>query len=202
MQPTHLCVGLMTIALVTRAPADAGRTAPEHVAVLNTRSCWRGLFVHAATAVRQGKGLEPIEPNIRRRPVQLPANWTASNVDDSGWAIRTGPFFGIPSGTSPRSGTSERGLICLRNDSLVQDPAKATGLTVSVGYRGGAVVYVNGREIARSHLPAGDLKRNTKDCWTIGQSGSSASTPSAPPSCSADRRGTPWRRGCSTQQGR
>ena len=45
--------------------------------------------------------------------------------------------------------------LCLRGKFTVTDPARVKGLTISVDYQGGAVVYVNGQEMARGHLAAG-----------------------------------------------
>ena len=35
------------------------------------------------------------------------------------------------------------------------DPAQVKSLTLSVSYQGGVVVYFNGEEVARQHLPQG-----------------------------------------------
>jgi hypothetical protein len=51
--------------------------------------------------------------------------------------------------------------LSLRGKFMVPDPARAGELTLSLTYRGGAVVYLNGKEIARGHLPAGELKPET-----------------------------------------
>jgi hypothetical protein len=44
--------------------------------------------------------------------------------------------------------------LCLRGKFAVEDPDKVRKLTLTLAYRGGAVVYVNGKEVARGHLPA------------------------------------------------
>ncbi len=78
--------------------------------------------------------------------VAAPANWKAPNFDDSDW----------PRGTAVRAIRSpylER--LCLRGKFTVTDPAKVKGLSVSVDYHGGAVVYVNEQEIGRQNLAAG-----------------------------------------------
>lgn len=48
-------------------------------------------------------------------------------------------------------------LLCLRTRFGVEDPARAQGLTLHLLYLGGAVVFVNGAEVARSHLPPGPI---------------------------------------------
>lgn len=103
-------------------------------------------------------------------------NWMAPDLDDTSWPRRRGtigPLQGYGQTlASPVSGT-EWGdlwnspspawtrLICARSKFRVDDPAAAKGLKVSVSYYGGAVVYVNGRELARAHLPVGDLTFDT-----------------------------------------
>ena len=44
--------------------------------------------------------------------------------------------------------------LSLRGKFHIDDPARAEGLKLSLVYRGGAAVFVNGREVARDHLPA------------------------------------------------
>ncbi|HUU22566.1 MAG TPA: glycoside hydrolase domain-containing protein, partial [Phycisphaerae bacterium] len=58
-----------------------------------------------------------------------------------------------------RGGAPSRflGQISLRGRFRVTDPAKVQGLKLTLEYRGGAAVYVNGTPLARGHLPAGAL---------------------------------------------
>ncbi len=74
-----------------------------------------------------------------------PANWKDPNFDDSDWLRGTAV-------RAMRSPYLER--LCLRGKFTVTDPAKVKGLSISVDYHGGAVVYVNGQEIAKEHLAA------------------------------------------------
>ena len=37
------------------------------------------------------------------------------------------------------------------------DPSVVKELSLSVSYRGGVVVYLNGKEVTRGHLPDGEL---------------------------------------------
>ena len=83
--------------------------------------------------------------------------WMASDFDDGDWVRAPGPFFG-PRGYYGTVGwwaenSSYRwGLICLRGKFAVDVPAE---LTLKATYRGGIVVYVNGKEVAREYLPEG-----------------------------------------------
>ena len=51
--------------------------------------------------------------------------------------------------------------MCLRGKFQVTDPAAVQGLFLTVKYYGGVRVYLNGREVARQHLPAGELAADT-----------------------------------------
>ena len=44
-----------------------------------------------------------------------------------------------------------------RGRFVVDDPAKAPGLTLTLVFTGGARAFVNGTELDRAHLPAGEL---------------------------------------------
>ena len=51
--------------------------------------------------------------------------------------------------------------LCLRGKFNVINPAGTGEMNLTVRYRGGAVVYVNGKEIGRANLPTGELKDDT-----------------------------------------
>lgn len=52
-------------------------------------------------------------------------------------------------------------LMCLRSSFTVSDPVKAGDLRLLLQFRGGVVVYLNGREVGRAHLPEGDIQWDT-----------------------------------------
>ena len=52
-------------------------------------------------------------------------------------------------------------LICLRGRFHVQDPTRVRDLSLTVEYRGGVVVTLNGKEVARGHMPGGEVKTGT-----------------------------------------
>ncbi len=89
---------------------------------------------------------KPYREVIAPETAAAPANWKAADFEDGDWLRGTAV-------RAIRSPYLER--LCLRGKFTVTDPAKVKGLTISVDYHGGAVVYVNGREIAREHLAAG-----------------------------------------------
>jgi len=81
-----------------------------------------------------------------------PANWQAPNFDDRDW-IR-----------DPYPQRELYGLIalrCLRGKFEVTDPGRVRDLELTVRFRGGAVAYMNGKEVGRAFLPKGEIKPDT-----------------------------------------
>jgi len=117
--------------------------------------------------------LEPRRKDLKeedRKPVPVrgsappPADWAAVDFDDSCWprisdpaALNRWPSASAYGPANPLEGS----LVCLRGKFRVADPAAVKDLKVSLTYFGGAVVYVNGAELARGHLPAGKLEPET-----------------------------------------
>lgn len=56
---------------------------------------------------------------------------------------------------------AQANVVCARARFEVLDPAKGGGLRLRVRFQGGAVVWLNGTEVARSHLPDGRLDFDT-----------------------------------------
>jgi len=83
-----------------------------------------------------------------------PKNWTEAAFDDSQWARGEGPFFGGYGNHRP-AGVA---LACLRGQFNVNEPSKTGGLKLSLAYRGGVVVYLNGKEVARKDIRRGKLE--------------------------------------------
>ena len=80
------------------------------------------------------------------------ADWQAPDFDDSTWVRDPYPqreLYGLVA------------LRCLRGRFNVLDPAKVNDLTLTLRFRGGAVAYLNGKEIGRAYLPQGDIKPET-----------------------------------------
>ncbi|MFO7899590.1 MAG: DUF6067 family protein [Planctomycetota bacterium] len=104
---------------------------------------------------REGGKVEPIRFGKRTPTVTvygLPdPGWRKPEFDDRSWDRTRG-----------RLGASwGMGLLCLRAKFRVTDPAKARGLRLSADFIGGAVVYVNGRELAREGMPNGEIEPTT-----------------------------------------
>ncbi len=85
-----------------------------------------------------------------------PAGWELPAFDDCGWP-RSRLTWLAPNAF----GRFSSAAVCLRGKFQVTDPAAVQGLFLTVKYYGGVRVYLNGREVARQHLPAGELAADT-----------------------------------------
>ena len=81
-----------------------------------------------------------------------PTNWQSPDFDDRDWIRDPYPQRELYSLVAFR---------CLRGKFEVTDPGKVRDLELTVRFRGGAVAYVNGREVGRAFLPKGDIKPDT-----------------------------------------
>lgn len=113
---------------------------------------------------RPGANFPPLDPatadlaklGFSPRP---PADWMKAAGDVSAWSrylmgdLTTSLGVYGHGSTSPPLPT----LLCLRTRFGVVDPDKATDLKLTVTCLGGAVVYVNGKEIGRGFMPDGTI---------------------------------------------
>jgi hypothetical protein len=129
--------------------------------VIDTYSLFRCNFETNGLFVRRADGSWwPREPKGGSAP---PEDWTAPEFDDLSWPAMPGPFFNRGSsvryGFNFRNGVpSSMSTICLRTRFEVTDPAAAGELKLDLSFLGGAVVYLNGQEVGRAHLPEGKIR--------------------------------------------
>ncbi len=172
-----LVLGLLLPAAGAASAAEA--PGAGHV-VLDTAGLWRCHFAwgpcaspdaNAERRARQEKAREglrdsmawrqpPLEPPIGSLSVETPPapdGWAAVEFDDGGWSRGRGPFPSPDAQFWPRTLRA----ITLRGRFWVADPERAGPLALSAEYGGGIVACVNGREVARAHLPTGPLGADT-----------------------------------------
>lgn len=130
------------------------------------------------TAALKAAGKEATEPAVL--PVKVPyrhypriehmetlpppAGWLASDFDDADWPrARAGANWpgSVAQVAFAPAVRFSAGVLCLRGKFAVDDPTAVQNLTLSMRYRGGVVVYLNGREITRKDLPEGQLEPST-----------------------------------------
>jgi len=114
----------------------------------------------------RNRKITPAEANALRPAV--PAGWPAVDFDDSAWPRTAG---GRLANLAFMDDSKDFGggilpfcrgaLVCLRGKFRVDDPKAVRALHLSIECRGGIVVHLNGREVARAHLPAGELTAAT-----------------------------------------
>ncbi|HMS87033.1 MAG TPA: fibrinogen-like YCDxxxxGGGW domain-containing protein [Acidimicrobiales bacterium] len=90
--------------------------------------------------------------------------WAAAGYDDSTWNVGFGEFgFGdTPKATIISAAAPPRPLTSYYRRTIeVVDPTAITGVDLHLIRNSGAVVYVNGVEVARSNMPAGPITHDT-----------------------------------------
>ena len=119
------------------------------------------------------------------------AGWAGRDFDDAGWPLLRGRQFVSASGGYSQMGyvphshndpvfrctdpfVPEIGMVCQRGFLRVKDRSKVKSLSLSLTYRGGYVARLNGVEVARGHLPDGEIAPETPgadygvDAWLVG----------------------------------
>ncbi|MBM4039625.1 MAG: hypothetical protein FJ290_14045 [Planctomycetes bacterium] len=156
----------------------AGQAAPAGEAVLSQRHYWRKHYTTFPPAFSADAGPQRPDSLAAMFPEPPPANWAAPDFEDSDWFLAPGLEFehGVKNlkliGEMSQEEISTRlrgtdpflpavGLVCLRGRFVVADRAKVRRLTLSLSARGGFVAYLNGTEVARAHLPEGNLRPGT-----------------------------------------
>jgi len=117
---------------------------------------WRD---HAAVRfVCSNAGIQPA-PEAERfmnRPAP-PEGWAEPGFDDGGWPRERKPWLiGRPELGFGVQNLNVRACF-YRFPFFVPEPAEAGDLSLSIAYRGGVRVLLNGEEVARGHLPQGGL---------------------------------------------
>ncbi|MEX0745979.1 MAG: glycoside hydrolase domain-containing protein, partial [Phycisphaeraceae bacterium] len=161
-----LTVVLSLMFSVTSLLASAGVASADESIILDTLSFWRMHYTLQAPVYREGSRLEKA-PLPYYETALPPETWADPEFDDTSWRRVPGPPFppltrtwAVPFARNAgflatNHDSPALALITMRGKFTVDDPAAAQPLTFTARYRGGIVVYVNGHEIARAHLPSG-----------------------------------------------
>jgi len=169
--------GLSILEIDTLAPPSRERPDPQTL-----RTIWRywetwrsetfkldsGEIVHAdvfrPVGVTKGTNGQPIKDANGKFVVELrkakrvqgsplvPEGWQKPDFDDSTWFRHEGPM---------TEGYRSLALVCVRGKFEVENPARVSGLSLTVGFRGGLVAYLNGKEVGRAYLPQGKITPDT-----------------------------------------
>ncbi|KKL87586.1 hypothetical protein LCGC14_1933230, partial [marine sediment metagenome] len=175
-------IGLVVLGAGPVLGAPPASAVAQGGVVLSNASNWRRYAVTRKPVARAGGKIQklgryayggvwvPIQGTRKRLTPTIdsaapPADWAAPDFDDRPWTRSPGPFFPAHRGHAYCKEVNDAGytyfegtypslaVICLRGKFMVTDRAKAGDLKLSLAYRGGVVVYLNGREIARANIP-------------------------------------------------
>jgi len=151
------------LATEASAPPEAGKGAW----LLSTRSYWRHHYTFAPTQSfhAASKALEFLPNryaalntgalNFRLATPPPAETWMQPEFDDAGWCVQRAPLPWIPDMDQDGSGPYTCHWIrkaCGRTRFLVDDLNKVNKATLTFEFYGGLVVYLNGKELARSHV--------------------------------------------------
>ena len=119
---------------------------PRATVLLDTYGFWRMHQTLEPPLMDRGGTVEPVVYGYEwiDCPTQPPAaGWTAPDFDDSTWL--RGP-------SHMAAHTPYLSRLAMRGTFTVADPAQAGDLVLTLVYHGGAIVTLNGKEVARGHL--------------------------------------------------
>jgi len=174
---------LLAAAMLGAAAATGARCGEGGKLVLNSRTLLRVWMVERTPVVigSDGKLKQPFTPRLHSRGSRKslfkkhkigefqsplpPESWRAPEFDDFQWQRQRAPVEKGASSTNRNldelHSATRSSMICARARFLVDDPAAAGDLRLSVKYVGGVAVFINGKEVKRANLPEGELKPDT-----------------------------------------
>ncbi len=157
---------LLIIAVLFALPASGGESPPSGATeILNGRTYWRFFVTRRPPMVtaealklagKSGEAKAPPKLLNKYSSSPPPAAWPGPDFDDHAWPRSRIKWIGPQ--VSSRAHTFR---ISMRGKFHVENPGDVKGLSLELGYRGGVVVYLNGKEVARKHMPEGTLSDET-----------------------------------------
>jgi Glycoside hydrolase 123, catalytic domain len=168
-RPAFTSCSAVVLGLILCLTGDSkAATATGGRVILDSNSYCRWHIFLAKPDVQTAKGSQQQEP-LKGKEVcppyrsvdrlaspQAAQGWEQANFDDTSWQ---------------RSKAKDLKLLAFRRYSthslriryriFVTDPSSAGDLSLNIEYKGGVVIYLNGKELARNHLPKGKLSLET-----------------------------------------
>ncbi len=163
------------VGLILTAGLLIGTQAWAEVAAINEQTPWRVWTVQGSGDVRRDNGVLTLFSGHSRKPfnpftndtwraswygvAQHPAtNWFEVNADEANWPrYYMGEIRGWIGqyGAEGAEGPRRVWAVLARTRFGIDHPDHVKDLVLTAEYIGGLIVYVNGREVGRSHMPAG-----------------------------------------------
>ncbi len=146
MMHARLFVASVAALLVPCAASEAAEV------LVDLSGHWRSYYTLRTPVYGTAAENQPdAKANLAANSPPPPPDWAKPDFDDSSWRHARGAPPTYPT----------LGLLCMRARFSVVAPERVEGLTLSARFHGGIVVYLNGVEVARRHLPDGDISPET-----------------------------------------
>ncbi|MHC4914476.1 MAG: glycoside hydrolase domain-containing protein [Planctomycetota bacterium] len=160
-------IGCIVSVILLSSSASGGESGPPSGGkeILNGRTYWRFFVTRKPPMVtaealklagKSGEAKAPPKLQNRHSSAPPPAAWPSADFDDHGWPRSRVKWIGPQ--MSSRAHTFR---ISMRGKFHVENPGSVSGLQLKINYRGGVVAYLNGKEVARKNIPAGEIKADT-----------------------------------------
>lgn len=156
-----LAIALLCICCVVRGENAASSQAGDAVSLVGPASPWRVYSQLGPSRITKAIGPTASKPNVGYLVItplaQPPAEaWANAAYDDQHWAR-------VDKVSHVRTGASHFRTLGIYGRTYfgISDPTQVQGLTLKLQYRGGVVIYLNGKEIARRHMPEGKIEPGT-----------------------------------------
>jgi len=161
-----LIAGLCLTFCNAASNAESVKDSQQRIPLLETKSFWRSHITLRPPVY----GAEPHPVSITMPHTECPPpGWKDPAFNDSDWHRYRGPFFsnlrkcGWRIVACPNGFRNEPtlALLCVRGKFRISDPARIKSLILNTSYRGGVIVYLNGKEVARGSMPDGKISSET-----------------------------------------
>ena len=135
----------------------AGPLRGAQTELIGGETPWRVFLTCAPPVVGTAAEPKPWRRGKQQAPTPLPPEaWRTVELADGAWGRFAGGLDDALGGYGYFQ-PPQWALLCLRTRFGIAAPPDAGGLKLTVEYRGGAVVHVNGTEVARGHMPEGPI---------------------------------------------
>jgi hypothetical protein len=178
-----IVVAAVVLSFVFDAHAGEQEPAKSGTVILDTHSYWRVfvtlrpvVFGNSEKAEPHKKGCVAVNSYSRGATVPLdgpktalpPKDWMQPDFDDARWWRDPGPYWGgkgrgVYGRSRPHNNrwgvwmSSNIALMCVRGKFGVTDPVQVKSLKLTMDFRGGMVIYLNGKEVKRLHMRDGQI---------------------------------------------
>jgi hypothetical protein len=150
-------VSVFAIGFLCCLYSQGAESKPGGKTILDATSSWRVHNTLKPPTVAADDGPKPLTYNvpwIDSPTPPPPSDWMKPDFDDSAWV--RGPIIQVWN-LGVTCQTPYLARLCMRGKFMVVAPELVQGLTLSLSYYGGAVIYLNGVEIARHDMSAGKV---------------------------------------------